>query len=993
MKIINYLPKFDEQVSPIKKDAEMELFQKLYNEKSANIDHVKVLNFYGPPGTGKTWLMKALYRKLGNYKISKDKPLPPAPSKTEFPVALYCNILGGISTVISQIIKQASKEYGFTFPLTNVCLYILSRTEEEEAERAFPLPALREVANYIGKEPEFQYLKQMLDGEPLGQNSFTRLYNRLVLDDQAPPSLRKLAETNTGMLENLFTWSAPQFDPARRSFYHRRSELFASREMERQQKSRTDYLSTFFTSFFAADMESNLQAYRKPAVIFLDGIDNIFGYSYSANAMKEKEKWLCGITGLLATVPNVFWVLSSGKKLDWKKDYLPDWNDALTQKAITVHKGEKPNTPARFSAAIWKQINTLDKKVQCVLQGLGIFNYDLAFKACSALIEEYQDIPDFEVKCRSSIMKYLKNANNHLPSSYTQICLPSNRLKHFYCCYEPETPINSKELLKYKFKTFDFARQYYTALINRIRLDTVNFKESFRSGEQTWEQQMAEQSHTMGELIVNTENLITDKNCPLQRLREFYFAAILPQVLDWIDLGLYRFAERILEKLKTVTAVNHDLFSAVYELGYAYLQKIRDNNNAAAVKRIEQVYEANVALAGKDDPISVFVLNILGFARSYLPGQKLTAYRERRKCALILKNVLGRSAKSTLRITAMLRPHLVDIGRPKAAATLSKICFTYATHLYGDSDLTSLKCKSQYAFYLKANERNREAAELQEYVANGYEKAYGKYSPDTLSRWESLANTLYALSKEDQYDDEDRTVRTDSEAKEKELRLREDILNRYNTILQHETIDNDTTVHPLIREAVINVCDSMHNCGRPLEEILQFANGHLGEKDPGIITVLNNAAIDDSDNGENDRAITTIQKAIEHCKTQGTETYKDLKEYLTCQLSLAWFISQNGASAREESLALYKSIIQDCETLMAIAEKEHSDELSNESKLFAASRFYKLAQYANYYFDENEFALAMVEKAITLKQSVAAVDDDELTDYIELKEEIGKIIH
>ena len=988
MKVINYLPKFDGQVSSIKKDAETELFQKLYNEKSASMDHVKVLNFYGAPGTGKTWLMKTLYRKLRNYKTSKDKPVSPAPSKTELPVALYCKVFGGISTVISQIIKQASKEYGFTFPLTSVCLYILSRTEEEEAERAFPLPDLQEVANYIGKEPEFQYLKQMLDTEPLGENSFTHLYIRLVLDDQAPSSLRQLAETNTGMLENLFTWSAPQFDPAHRSFYHRHSELFASREMERQQKNRTDYLSAFFTSFFAADMESNLQAYREPAVIFLDGIENIFSYSYSANAMKEKEKWLCGTTGLLATVPNVFWVLSSDKKLHWEKDYLPDWNDALTQKAITVHKGEKSNTPARFSAAIWKQINTLDKKVQCVLQGLGIFNYDLAFKACTALIEEYQDIPGFEEKCRSSIIKYLKNANNNLSSSYTQIYLPSNRLKHFYCCYEPETPPNSKELLKYKFKAFYFARQYYTALINRIRLDTVNFKESFHPGEQTWDQQLAGQIRTLEELIANTENLITDNNCTPQRLRDFYFATILPQVLDWTDLGLYILAERILEKLKTVTTANGNLFAAVYELGYAYLQKVRDNNNAAAVKRIEQIYEANVALAGKDDPISVYILNILGYVRSYLPGQELAAYRERRKCALILKNVLGRSAKSTLRITAMLRPHLTDIGRSKAAATLSKICFTYATNLYGDSDLTSLKCKSQYAFYLKANERNREAAELQESVANGYEKAYGKYSPDTLSIWKSLANTLYALSKEEQYDDEDGTVRNDSEAKEKELRLRENILNRYTTILQHETIDNDETVHPMIREAVINVCDSMHNCGRPLEEILRFAIDHLGEKDPGIITVLNNAAIDDSDNGENDRAITTIKQAIELCKKQGTETYKDLKEYLTCQLSLAWFISQNGASAREESLALYKSIIKDCETLMAIAEKENSDELNAESKLFAASRFYKIAQYANYYFDENEFALEMVEKAIELKQSVSIVEDDELGKYLELKEMI-----
>ena len=588
----------------------------------------------------------------------------------------------------------------------------------------------------------------------------------------------------------------------------------------------------------------------------------------------------------------------------------------------------------------------------------------------------------------SSIMEYIKHENNNLPAYYSRIFIPSTRFKHFYCCYEPENMPNSKELLKYKFKAFYFARQYYTALINRLRLDTVNFEEPFRAGEQTWEKQLAGQIRTVEELITNTENLINDQNCTPQRLRDFYFTAIIPQVLDWTDLGLYSVAERILEKLKTCTAVNQNLFVSVYELGFAYLQKVRDNNNAAAVKRIEQIYKANVALAGKDDPISVFLLNILGYARGYLPGQELAAYRERRKCAITLKNILGKTAKETLRAISLLCPHLTDNGRKEDSGLVSRICFAKAGYLYGEDDPITLQCKARYAFRLKAKEHYREAAELQEAVANSYENIYGKYSPETLTRLESLANTLYSLSREEQYDDEDGAVRTDSEAKEKELRLREDILNRYNTILQHETIDNIGTVHPLIREAVINVCDSMHNCGRPLEEIMQFANGQLGEKDPGIITVLTNAAIDDSDNGENDRAITTIQKAIELCKKQGIETYKGLKKHLTCQLSLAWFISQNGASAREESLALYKAIIKNCETLMAIAEKENSEELNAESKLFVASRFYKIAQYANYYYDENEFALEMVEKAISLKQSVAAVKDDELGKYLELKEMI-----
>ena len=746
-------------------------------------------------------------------------------------------------------------------------------------------------------------------------------------------------------------------------------------------------MSAFFTSFFAADMEANLKAYTDPAVILLDGIDSLFEYVTAADEQRKTEKWLCGTAGLLATVPNVFWVLSTNKKLKWEKDYLPDWKDALTQKALTVPKDPRPNTPARFSAAIWKQINTLDKKVQCVLQGLGIFNFDLTFDACTALIEEYQDIPGFETESRNSIIKSIKTVNKDQLIATAQTHLPFNRIRDDYFCYDPETASESKESLKYRFKAFYFAQQYYTAKINRIRLGNVDFEKSFRSENLTWKNQLSDQVYTVEELIDSTAKFISRNDSARRKLRNFYFPAINPQIFDWIDLGLYSVAERILKKLKTVIPVNNEILSPVYELGYAYLQKVRDNNTTEATRQIEQIYKDNLEFAGKDDPSSVFLLNVLSYVRSFVPGQELAAYRERRECASILVKNLGKATPKTIRSICVLSPHLVDNGRSEAAETLSKICLDSATRLYGGNDLITLKCKSQYAFRLKAKGENRESAGLRQAVADNYEKIFGNYSPKTLSELESLANVLYALSKEDtEY--EDGNAGSNNDAKEKELRLREDILNRYRIILQNETTENGESVHPLIREAAINVCDSMHNCGRPLEEILQFANEHLGEKDPGIITVLNNAAIDDSDNGENDRAITTIKQAIELCKKQGTETYKDLKEYLTCQLSLAWFISQNGASAREESLALYKSIIKDCETLMSIAEKENSDELNAESKLFAASRFYKIAQYANYYFDENEFALEMVEKAINLKQSVAAVKDDDLRKYLELKEMI-----
>ena len=990
MKVKSYLPNFDGQFSAIKKDAETELFQKLYNEKAAHMDQVRVLNFYGPPGAGKTWLMRTIYNDVKYWKNTNENSTGPVPSDTKSPVAVYCNILGGMATVISQIIRQSSKEYGFAFPLTCVCLYILSRTEEEETDNAFPLPELREAANYIGSEPEFQYLKQVLDKVPLGQNCFNRLCSQLLFDDQAPSSLRQLAESSANLLENLFAWPMPQLNPYRRSLYRRSSELLAARTMERQQKNRRDYLSAFFTSFFAADMEANLKAYTEPAVILLDGIDSLFECVTAADEQRKTEKWLCGTTGLLATVPNVFWVLSTNKKLNWEKDYLPDWKGALTQKALTVPKSPRPNTPARFSAAIWKQINTLDKKVQCVLQGLGIFNLDLAINACTALIEEYQGIPGFETECRNSIIKSIKSVNEDQLVATAHPHLPFNRIRDNYFCYDPETPSENKESLKYRFKAFFFAQQYYTAKINRLRLGNVDFEKSFRSENLTWKNQLSDQVYTVEELIDSTAKFINDKNTEPRRLRDFYFMAILPQVLDWTDLGLYSIAERILEKLKAVTSDNSNLFASVYGLGYAYLQKIRDNNNTEAARRVESFYKENVALSGKEDPVSVFLLNIVSYIKGNIPGQELAAYRERRECASILVKNLGKATPKTIRSICVLSPHLVDNGRSEAAETLSKICLDSATRLYGGNDLITLKCKSQYAFRLKAKGENRESAGLRQAVADNYEKIFGNYSPKTLSELESLANVLYALSKEDtEY--EDGNAGSNNEAKEKELRLREDILNRYRIILQNETTENGESVHPLIREAAINVCDSLHNCGRPLNEIIQFAEHHLGKKDPGIITVLNNAAIDDSNNDKNDRAITTIKQAIELCKKQGIETYKGLKNYITCQISLAWFYAIDSTD-KNESLALYKAIIKNCETLLTTAEKENNENLISESKLFTAKRFYNIAQIANYYYEENDLALEMLEKAVSLKLSVSAAKDEELNDYLELQREIKEMI-
>ena len=300
MEIKNCLPEFEKQIHPIK-DTELEMFQKLYNEKAAHMDLAKILNFYGPAGTGKNQLLRDIYnRKKSLGKTVKNPPDGSNPAETETPVMIHCNIRGGISSVISEIVRQSSNEYDFAFPLTCICLYILSRTgEEQEADHAFPLPELRTAARDLETESEFQYLKQILDRVPIDQNGYSYLYGQLLFDQNAPRSLQKLIETNATLTENLFTW-------------------FSSRLSD---------LSAFFTSFFVADMEENLKGHTKPAVILLDGINNYFASGSSAIEQKNKEKWMCGITGLLTTMPKVFWVLISNRKLNWEKDCLPDWKD------------------------------------------------------------------------------------------------------------------------------------------------------------------------------------------------------------------------------------------------------------------------------------------------------------------------------------------------------------------------------------------------------------------------------------------------------------------------------------------------------------------------------------------------------------------------------------------------------------------------------------------------------------------------------------------
>ena len=72
--------------------------------------------------------------------------------------------------------------------------------------------------------------------------------------------------------------------------------------------------------------------------------------------------------------------------------------------------------------------------------------------------------------------------------------------------------------------------------------------------------------------------------------------------------------------------------------------------------------------------------------------------------------------------------------------------------------------------------------------------------------------------------------------------------------------------------------------------------------------------------------------------------------------------------------------------------KENNENLLSESKLFTAKRFYNIAQLANYYYEENDLALEMLEKAISLKLSVSAAKDEELNDYLELQGEIKEKI-
>ena len=74
-----------------------------------------------------------------------------------------------------------------------------------------------------------------------------------------------------------------------------------------------------------------------------------------------------------------------------------------------------------------------------------------------------------------------------------------------------------------------------------------------------------------------------------------------------------------------------------------------------------------------------------------------------------------------------------------------------------------------------------------------------------------------------------------------------------------------------------------------------------------------------------------------------------------------------------------------------MAEKDNNPGLITESKLFTANRLYNLAHIAHYYYAEYEMALELIEKAIGLKLSVSAAKDEELRDYLELKEEIGGI--
>ena len=869
MKVHDYIPVFKKETRTTDKTS-LHSFRKLYLEKERNPEDVKILYLYGRDATIRNLTIHSLFREI----LSPGTPAAAGAS------AAFVNIVNGVTPadLIGQIMKQLSTRHSFTFPLTELCIYLARRCFA--ADPAFAVDKRIKfwltLANLTAGFPMQDYLRHTLDTISLDDESLSIFFiNSVLSDDNAPSSLKHLVENQEKIFKSIFSWSQSKRNP----LHHLGSgtkEKMKSRNISEGLTKQLLTAADYFGSLFALDISVNLSGHTKPLILFLNDIDNFWGPQLTSKELTERKGLLFGPCGLFVTTPHTFWVLSGREKLSWGSEFDENWKDALSQQPLTMTgktnvKGK--DLEAILNDSFWNQHRqTLEQKIRTVLAILGIYNESLVETACRELIAEYHSAPGFATECQTIIHSVMTLDENN---SRTRKSSRLNRgMLHYYAV--KDTPFS--EYSKWcRFKVFYIAQNYYSGCINSA---TSSF--AYRG---TPKNKQNDQVHYLEELIHSAaalEPVAADTKDYSLKLRDFYYTAVIPKILDWIDLGLYSVAEMLLKKIRHDASGFSALPDSACALGYAYLHMVRDGCIAKAVSEVEDIYRLNVSYSSEEDPTSVYLLNILGYMRGNLTEQKYEAFRERRKCASILRHALGRTDKYVLRQISLLAPHLCNIGRNHDALTVNEICYENAKRLYGEQDNITLHCLSSYAWRLMNTDRFETSTTLFAIVRKANENTYGNYDIRTIRALNneavSLKDSKFTSFEEDVFDYD-----LDESLQNRELELRQKLFFLYLEILKDEPLPKNSYLHPNILKALLNLCDTM--CDEDsYDDAVSFVSKHVGQDNPEIITLL--IRIADRcfypDSTVHEKGIEILEQGLAICQEQGADSYVWQQKRIDC---------------------------------------------------------------------------------------------------------------
>ncbi len=255
-----------------------EVFWNKYNGIKSDIknyDDVSIINYYGFGGIGKSGLIRELQKELNE--------------KENNPYYLFYDfgLCQDVYSIIRTIRKDLIERYNFNFPKLDIALHCYSKK--------------------IGDKLDKEEKKSIIES--------SRIMSMIADSTSAIPQL-SAAVSLFKAADSGIAWVRNKLDKK------------YSQEVSKLDAESAENILNSLPSYFAQDMEINLEKIDKPFVIFLDTYEKLVDTIGNDAKANVKDLWLRDRNGLVRKLPNSLWVISGREKLNWEK-YDSNWSEAI----------------------------------------------------------------------------------------------------------------------------------------------------------------------------------------------------------------------------------------------------------------------------------------------------------------------------------------------------------------------------------------------------------------------------------------------------------------------------------------------------------------------------------------------------------------------------------------------------------------------------------------------------------------------------------------